>query len=115
VGCHTKVDLRTGAFAGPKFAGGAEMESLSDPEQRFITPNLTPDPRWGWLEGWTEDAFVQRIHSGRVHAGSPMPWQAFQHMSDDDLRAIFRYLQTVPAAPGGPDPVKREVIAVSAR
>jgi hypothetical protein len=29
--------------------------------------------------------------------------------------AIFRYLQTVPAAQGGPDPVKRDVMAVSAR
>ncbi|HWA76654.1 MAG TPA: hypothetical protein VG937_30180 [Polyangiaceae bacterium] len=115
VGCHTKVDLRTGEFAGPKFGGGAEMESLTDAEQRFITPNLTPDPRWGWLKGWTEDAFVNRIHAGRIHPGSPMPWQAFQHMSDSDLRAIFRYLQTVPAAEGGPDPVKRDVVAVSAR
>ena len=114
VGCHTQIDMRTGAFAGPKFGGGAEMESSTDPEQHFITPNLTPDPRWGWIKGWTEDAFVRRLHAGRVHAGSPMPWQAFQHMSDSDLRAIFRYLQTVPSAQGGPDPVKRDIIAMSA-
>jgi hypothetical protein len=27
----------------------------------------------------------------------PMPWQALSHFTEDDLRAMFRYLQTVPA------------------
>jgi hypothetical protein len=26
-----------------------------------------------------------------------MPWEAFQRMTDGDLRAIYRYLRTVPA------------------
>ncbi len=113
VGCHTKVDLRTGQFAGPRFGGGAEHESLSEPGQRFITPNLTPDPRWGWIASWSEDAFVQRLRAGRVYPGSPMPWQAYQRMSEDDLRAIYRYLKTLPAAQGGPDPKVREAVALS--
>ena len=25
-----------------------------------------------------------------------MPWQAFQRLDEDDLRAIFRFLMTVP-------------------
>jgi len=108
--CHTKVDMRTGAFAGPKFGGGAEHEAVGDPSKKYLTPNLTPDPRWGWLEGWTEDAFVQRFHAGRVHSDSPMPWESFQGMTDDDLRALYRYFKTLPPAQTGPDPRKHQVV-----
>jgi mono/diheme cytochrome c family protein len=108
--CHTQVDVRTGAFAGPKFGGGAEHDAFDDSKKKFITPNLTPDPRWGWLEAWSEDAFVARFKGGRVHADSPMPWEAFQRMTETDLRAIYRYLQTVPPAQTGPDPKQRQVV-----
>ena len=108
--CHTKVDMRTGAFAGPQFGGGAEHEAQQNPSKKYLAPNLTPDPRWGWLQGWTEDAFVARFHAGRVHADSPMPWEAFQKMTDDDLRAIYRYFQTLPPAQTGPDPREHRVV-----
>jgi mono/diheme cytochrome c family protein len=108
--CHTKVDVRTGEFAGPMFGGGAEHEAAGNPEKKFLSPNLTPDPRWGWLQGWTEDAFVQRFHGGRVHADSPMPWEAFKGMTDDDLRALYRYFQTLPPAQTGPDPKQHQVV-----
>jgi mono/diheme cytochrome c family protein len=108
--CHTQVDMRTGAFSGPMFGGGAEHEAVGKPSKKYITPNLTPDPRWGWLQGWTEDAFVARFRGGRVHADSPMPWEAFQKMTDNDLRAIYRYFQTLPPAQTGPDPKRHEVV-----
>ena len=103
------MDLRTGEFAGPIFGGGAVHESVTNPKQQFVSPNLTPDARWGWLQGWTEESFVARFKAGRVHEHSPMPWEAFQGMTENDLRAIYRYLQTLPAAPGGPDPEQRQV------
>lgn len=116
VGCHTKVDLRTAKFDGPLFGGGAEHPSLTNPAETFTTPNLTPHERWGWIYGWPEDTFVMRMQGGRVHQGSPMPWAAFKRMSQDDLRAIYRYLQTVPKAEGGPDPKDRgAVMRVSVR
>jgi mono/diheme cytochrome c family protein len=108
--CHTKVDMRTGAFEGPMFGGGAEHEAVGNPAKKFVTPNLTPDPRWGWLQGWDENAFVARFHAGRVHGDSPMPWERFQSMTDDDLRAIYRYFQTLPPAPTGPDPRQHQVV-----
>jgi mono/diheme cytochrome c family protein len=113
--CHTQVDKRTGAFAGPKFGGGAEHDAANNPEKKYVAPNLTPDPRWGWLQGWTEDAFVARFQGGRVHADSPMPWEAFQRMTDTDLRAIYRYLQSLPPAPTGPDPKQRQVVLAAMR
>jgi mono/diheme cytochrome c family protein len=111
--CHTKVDLRTGEFAGAPFSGGAVHPSERDPALSFVAPNLTPHPRDGWLEGWSEQAFVARFQGGRVHADSPMPWEAFRNMTDDDLRAIYRFLRTLPPAAGGPDPKKREVTIAS--
>lgn len=111
VACHTKLDMRTGELVGPHFAGGAVHPSTTDPAQSFVTPNLTPDTRWGWLNGWSEDAFVARFRAGRVHEGSPMPWEAFARIDEADTRAIYRYLRTLPPAPGGPDPKDRSSVA----
>lgn len=96
-GCHTKRSLRTGAAIGALFAGGMTVESHDPPGTTFVTPNLTPHAS-GKLAGWTEDMFVARFKAG-VRTASPMPWDAFATMTDDDLRAIYRYLRTVPAAP----------------
>lgn len=108
--CHTQVDMRTGAFTGPLFGGGAIHDGTANREQKFVSPNLTPDPRWGWLHGWDEAGFVARFRAGRVHQNSPMPWESFQNMTETDLRAIYRYLQTLPPAQTGPDPKKRDVL-----
>jgi hypothetical protein len=40
-----------------------------------------------------------------------MPWEAFSRMTETDTRALFRYLQTVPAAPGGPSPTDRNAVS----
>ena len=111
-GCHTKIDMRTGDFIGPKFGGGAEHPSSTEPGKNFVTPNLTPDSRWGWLNGWSEDAFAARFRAGRMRQGSPMPWEAFSRMSEDDARALYRYFKSLPASPGGPDPKDRDSVAL---
>lgn len=114
VGCHTKIDMRTGAFAGPIMGGGAKHPSANDLKKSFVTPNLTPDPTSGWITDWSEDVFVARFRVGRVLSGSPMPWHAYKRMTDDDLRALYRYFRTLPPASGGPDPANREAVIVSA-
>jgi mono/diheme cytochrome c family protein len=113
--CHTKVDMRTGAFAGPLFGGGAVHPSPTDPAKKFVTPNLTPHPRWGWIASWPEEVFVARVHMGRQREESPMPWPAFQGMHDDDLRAIYRYLRSLPAVEGGPDPGVQDAVVALAK
>jgi mono/diheme cytochrome c family protein len=115
VGCHTKVDMRTGNFIGPLFGGGNVLESAADPAKKFMTPNLTPDARWGWIASWPEEVFVARIKQGLIRAGSPMPWNAFKNMNDGDLRAIYRYLRTVTPAQSGPDPSQEGSVVVVAR
>jgi mono/diheme cytochrome c family protein len=66
-----------------------------------FTRNLTPDKDTG-LGTWTEQMFIDTIRNGR-HMGvgrpllPPMPAAMYKHMSDDDLGAVFAYLQSVPA------------------
>lgn len=63
--------------------------------------NITPDDETG-IGKWTYENFRDTIRNGR-HMGRgrqilpPMPWPMFRHMTDEDLAAIFAYLQTVPA------------------
>lgn len=65
------------------------------------TANLTPDKATG-LGAWTVDEFLLALRSGR-HQGRgrailpPMPWPFISQLSDDDLRAVFAYLQSIPA------------------
>jgi mono/diheme cytochrome c family protein len=113
IACHTKVDMRTGALIGAPFAGGGETPSHSNPNVAFLPPNLTPDARWGWLAGWTTETFIARFRAGRVHADSPMPWEAYARLDDSDLAALFAYLQSLPGAPGGPDPKVRQVMTMA--
>ena len=67
-----------------------------DASRVFVTPNLTPDPKTGHIAGWTEEQFLARFRAGRLIEGSHMPWSLFGRMSDDDIRAIYRYLRTLP-------------------
>ncbi|HEY0679543.1 MAG TPA: cytochrome c [Chitinophagaceae bacterium] len=93
-GCHTNRDMK-GAFIGEPFAGGMTMESSVEPDKYyFITPNLTPDST-GRLFGWTQEMFIKRFRTGRLLPGTHMPWGPFSRMSDDELKAIYNYLQTV--------------------
>ena len=91
-GCHTTRSMVTGAYTGPRLAGGTPMESSANSAIKLTPPNLTAD---GKPAEWTEDQWVARFHAGERIAGSPMPWQAFRRITDDDLRAIYRYLKTV--------------------
>jgi len=72
--------------------------------------NLTPDINTG-LGIWTEDMFIQAMRTGK-HMGSgrdilpPMPWNYFANLTDDDLKAIFAYLRSLPPVSNRvPDPV----------
>ena len=93
--CHTQRDTKTGAMVGPHL-GGATMSDEVNLKRTWAPPNLTGDPTTGRLAKLSEEEFVARFRTGRVIPGSPMPWQGFQKLREDDLRAIYRYLKTVP-------------------
>ena len=102
-GCHTDRSMMTGEFTGPDLAGGHFFapEAMSE-GYGYIPPNLTPDKETGVMAEWTETAFINRFHQGRVYKTSPMPWGSFSRMDDIDLKAIYRYLNSIP-------PVNRKV------
>ena len=59
-----------------------------------------------WGEGsalplWTEDDFIHAMRTGQTPGGielrkTYMPWTSYRHMSDDELRAVWVYLQSLP-------------------
>ena len=65
-----------------------------------FTANLTPDAETG-LGKWTQATFMQTIRTGR-HMGRgrkilpPMPIPMYKNFTDEDLAAIFTYLQSIP-------------------
>ena len=85
-GCHTKRNL-AGAFTGEPFGGGNNIEG-------FVTPNLTPDSG-GRIFNWSKQNFIDRFRMGKLHPQSPMPWNSFSRMTDDELTAVYNYLKTL--------------------
>lgn len=87
-----------GAFTNTAFAG---------PWGISYAANLTPDATG--LKGWTEEMFVKALKTG-WHMGveqsrmiqPPMPWPAYSQATEEDLAAIFAYLQSVPAVRNTP-------------
>jgi mono/diheme cytochrome c family protein len=99
--------------AGWMAAGAATFTAWAGPWGISYTANLTPDQNSG-LGIWTEDMFVTSIREGKHMAKSrpilpPMPWPAYKNLTDEDLKAIFAYLKTIPAVANHvPDPVIAE-------
>ncbi len=86
VGCH-----------GENYAG-AEVHGA--PPGTPVSPNLTPTGR---LSRWTEVEFIRAIRTGVRPDGTTMnelmPWKAFALRSDEELRAVYAFLRTLPPAP----------------
>ena len=93
VGCHT--DTKAGSVP---FAGG---RALATPFGTFYGPNITPDKGSG-LGSWTEADFQRAIRRGErrdsAHYFPAFPYPAFTGMSDRDLRDLWVYLRSLPAA-----------------
>ena len=101
---------------------GATMTSFRQPFGTVYTANLTPDAATG-LGAWTEEMFMRAVRTGRHMGGTgrpilpPMPWPNLAPQSDDDLKAVFAYLRSIPAvrndvpAPKVPDAVMDGIAA----
>jgi mono/diheme cytochrome c family protein len=92
--CHTpRGGVQQKADLDRPFAGDASSPFPANPS------NLTPDAETG-IGRWTEADFVRALRTGvnpggdRIHPF--MPWRELGRMRDDDLRAIYRYLRTLP-------------------
>lgn len=88
------------------WSGAATNTAFAGPWGVSYARNLTPDQVSG-LGIWTEEMFIKTMRTGR-HMGvsrpilPPMPWQALNSLTDEDLKAVYAYLRTV-------KPVRNEV------
>jgi mono/diheme cytochrome c family protein len=82
------------------WSGAATNTAFAGPWGVSFSANLTPDPETG-LGKWTEATFIQALRTGR-HEGQgrpilpPMPALAYGKGTDEDLSAVFAYLQSLP-------------------
>jgi hypothetical protein len=94
----------------------ADFTAFTLPFGTVYSANLTPDKETG-LGNWTEEMFVKAIRTG-MHMGAegrvimpPMPWPEVRNLNDDDLKAVFAFLKSIPpihnpvADPKVPKPV----------
>lgn len=93
------------------WVGAGTNTAFAGPWGVSFSANLTPDRETG-LGTWTEATFVQAMRTGR-HEGQgrpilpPMPAQALARATDEDLAAVFAYLQSLPAVSNRvPQPVE---------
>jgi mono/diheme cytochrome c family protein len=84
---------------GEDYAGGSVPGASPD------TPpaaNLTPG---GELAGWTQEGFMNTVRTGVTPSGRQlddfMPWKQFSNMTDDELAAVWLFLQSLPAREQG--------------
>ena len=91
-GCHTDAK-----HAGSALAGG---RALVTPFGTFYSPNITPDAETG-IGKWSEQDFARALRAGlgRNHKQlyPAFPYTSYTRMSDDDLHALWAYLQSLPA------------------
>jgi len=88
---------------GPwNWTGAATLTAFAGPWGISYASNLTPHATTGLgAEVWTEDLFIQALRTGK-HFGTsrpimpPMPWSSYAQMTDDDLKAVYAYLRTIP-------------------
>lgn len=93
--CHTPVDEKGQPIPGMYLAGGF---TLNEPSGETTTPNITPDP--SGISYYDEALFLEVMRTGKVKArklNPTMPWSVYGKMTDDDLKALFAYLKTIPA------------------
>lgn len=95
--CHTPGYLHGDADMSRYLAGSDvafEMPGLG----AFVGPNLTPDDETG-IGKWSEKDIVTALKTGTTPDGrilAPvMPWHAFAHFTDEDVKSIAAYLKTL--------------------
>lgn len=83
---------------------GAQLNGMpfGPPGEEVPSPNLT---RGGELSTWSEADFFNLMRTGMTPSKkvvmTEMPWLYYRRMTDDELKAVWMYLQSLPALPQG--------------
>ncbi len=101
IDCHTPMTPQGPDFS-KAFAGGLHFKS------DFVdvtTANITPDSTTG-IGSWSEEMFLAKfktnleatekgVNPGKLN--TEMPWANYAKMNQEDLKAMYAYLRTLPA------------------
>ncbi len=93
-GCHTTADPQGRPVPGMLFGGGRVFVRRWG---SAASANLTRDP--SGIGYYDEAQFIRTIRSGQVGArrlSRTMPYPLYGHLEDEDLKAMFSYLRTLP-------------------
>jgi hypothetical protein len=79
-----------------------EITAFAGPWGISYAANLTSDSATG-IGAWSEETFMKTLRTGK-HLGMengrpilpPMPWEFIRQMTDEDLKAVYAYLQSLP-------------------
>ncbi|MGH9324763.1 MAG: c-type cytochrome [Vicinamibacteria bacterium] len=80
--------------------GAATNTAFAGPWGVTYAINLTPEEVTG-IGIWTEEMFANAMRTGK-HMGTsrtimpPMPWPSYSKMTDEDLKAVYAYLRSIP-------------------
>lgn len=109
--CHTPA--KRGQIIPDKLFSGGRY--IAAPFGKMESANITPDKETG-IGAWSEKDFIDRFKAFDVASGkftdskledgqpnSPMPWQGYARMSEQDLSAIYAYLMSV-------EPIRNKVV-----
>jgi mono/diheme cytochrome c family protein len=89
--CHTPTDGHGQPLPGMGFAGGMSFDG------KTASANITPDV--SGIRYYDEALFLAALRTGYVKARElrpSMPYWVYRNLSDDDLKAIFSHLRTLP-------------------
>ncbi len=90
--CHTPRE-KGQPFPGMDFAGGL---LLHEPKGDVVSANISPAA--SGIGYYNDTSFVQVMRTGKVGARplhASMPWIFYGKMTDDDLKSMFAFLQTL--------------------
>jgi hypothetical protein len=93
--CHTPMDAQGTSLTHLDMAGG---NVFTGPFGAVASGNITPAP--SGIPYYDERLFITMMRTGMVGARKlhdRMPWTMYSGQTDEDLGAMFAYLQTIPA------------------
>lgn len=108
--CHSEGKVAPDlVIEEPYFAGSiTPMPDPKNSDMEMAAPNLTPHPEYGRIASLTEEQFIERMRGGRTVQESPMPWESYRLMTDEDLASIYRFLMSLDPVDRNPGPSYRE-------
>jgi mono/diheme cytochrome c family protein len=118
--CHTPRSLTNGAFFLDSLGAGGTIRYGADENAPLLSyaSNITPDKETG-IGNWDEAQFLTAVTTGVTPDSTVlvphMPYAYFKSCTENDLKAIYLYLRTLPPIRRSTPPVGYSQELISSR